>query len=131
MELSRPHVRYIGAAAAAAMAGIYFLIGLSVLDIGGTTSGAGTDQLGFGFSAGAVFLATALLLLLSDRRWVWVVAAAFQVLVYIIYVGASGVREPHFEVWGITLRIVQIPLLIALAYLALKGQGPTAIRHRR
>ena len=119
MGLTRQTVRFIGAVAAALMAGIYFLIGTGVLDIGGTTSGEAPDQLGFGFSAGAVFLLTAALLLLTDRRWVWVLAAVFQVLVLIVYIGASAIREPPFEVWGITLRVIQLPLLLALGWLAL------------
>jgi hypothetical protein len=116
MTTSRQRVRYVGAAFAAGMAAIYFLIGLNVLNIGTTTDGA-TDQFGFGMAAGAAFLLWAALLATVDRRWIWVVGLVFQVLVYVIYVGASGVRVPQFETWGITLRIVQLPLLAALAYL--------------
>ena len=100
MGLSRQGVRYLGAAAAALMAAIYFLIGIGVLDVGGTTSGETPDQLGFGLSAGSAFLLTAALLLLTDRRWVWVIATVFQVLVLVIYIGASAIRVPPFEVWG-------------------------------
>jgi hypothetical protein len=119
MGLSRQGVRYVGAAAAALMAGIYFLIGVGVLDVGGTTSGETPDQLGFGLSAGLAFLVTAALLLLTDRRWIWTVVAVFQVLVLVTYIGASAIRVPPFETWGITLRVIQLPLLLAVAWLAL------------
>ena len=130
MQISRTTVRYVGAAAAALMAVIYFLIGLGVLDIGGTTDGK-TDVFGFGVSAGAAFLLWAVLLALVDRRWLWVVAVAFQVLVYVIYIGASGVRVPQFELWGITLRIIQLPLLVALVYLSLRAPGSSGTRRVR
>ena len=121
MHLARSHIRYIGAAAAATMAAIYYLIGLDILDIGGTTTGQATDSFGFGLSAGTVFLLTAGLLVFTDRRWIWVAATIFQLLVYVTYVGASAIREPAFETWGITLRIVQLPLLMALIYLSVRA----------
>jgi hypothetical protein len=43
---------------------------------------------------------------------------AFQVFVYWAYFNVSKQRTPPFEVWGITLRIIQLPLLGALVYLA-------------
>ena len=123
MHLTRHEVRYVGAALAATMAGIYFLIGLRVLDIGTATSGD-SDPFGFGMSAGAVFLFGAALLVLFDRRWLWALAVVFQLLVYVIYVGAAAIRVPEFEVWGITLRVIQAPLLMALIYLAVKSPDP-------
>jgi hypothetical protein len=131
MGLSRQGVRYLGAAAAALMAGIYFLIGVGVLDIGGTTSGETPDQFGFGFSAGSAFLLTAVLLLLTDRRWIWILAAVFQVLVLVIYIGASAVREPPFEIWGITLRVIQLPLLLAVGWLALDSDPRRSVGPRQ
>jgi hypothetical protein len=119
MYMSRHAVRLVGAALAATMATIYFLIGLGVLDIGTATTGD-SDPFGFGMSAGSLFLIGAALLVLFDKRWLWALAIVFQVLVYAIYVGASAIRVPPFEVWGITLRVIQAPLLLALIYLAVK-----------
>lgn len=124
MHLTRTQVRYTGALAASAMAVIYFLIGLGVLDIGGTKSGETVDLAVFGFSAGLAFLVLALLLALTDRRWLWILATIFQLWVYLIYVSVSGSREPSFELWGITLRIIQVPLLGALVYLSWKAPAP-------
>jgi 4-amino-4-deoxy-L-arabinose transferase-like glycosyltransferase len=58
------------------------------------------------------------LLAFADRRWLWVLATVFQLFVYVIYVAASGGRDPHFELWGISLRVIQLPLLAALIYLS-------------
>lgn len=124
MPLDRRQVRSIGALAAGAMAVLYVLIGLGVLGIGASTSGESVDVAMFGFSAGAAFLILALLLLWTDRRWLWALAAAAQVWVFLVYFMVSGTREPSFEVWGILLRIIQVPLFLALVSLAWKA--PTA-----
>ena len=44
----------------------------------------------------------------------------FQLFVYWAYFDISKTRTPPFETWGIALRIIQIPLLVCLAYLALR-----------
>jgi hypothetical protein len=125
MHLDRRQVRHVGAFASSAMAVIYFLIGLGVLDIGGSSSGEMVDLAAFGFSAGLAFLVIALLLAATDRRWLWVLAAIFQAWVYVIYFSVSGTREPPFEVWGITLRIIQLVLFSVLVYLSWKAPQPT------
>jgi hypothetical protein len=120
MHLTRLDIRHLAALAAAVMSGIYFLIGFSVLDIGGTTTGEATDQLGFGSSAGIAFLVLALLLLFTDHRWLWAIATVVLALIFLTYIGASAIRVPPFEVWGLTLRLIQIPLMVAVGYLAIK-----------
>jgi hypothetical protein len=125
MQVSRQRIRFVGAAASATMAVIYSLIGLRIYDIGGSTTGETVDLGLFGASAGSAFLALAVLLALTDRRWLWIPAVAFQVFVYAIYFGTSGTRVPPFEILGITLRIVQIPLVLALIYLTVKAPMST------
>ena len=120
MGISRRTIRYGAAAVAAIMAAIYFLIGLGVLDVGGSDSDRAFLWV-FGALAGGAFLLGALLLVAVDRRWVWVAGLLFQVFVYWAYVDVSKTRTPPFETWGITLRIVQLPLLVALGYLAIRG----------
>jgi peptidoglycan/LPS O-acetylase OafA/YrhL len=118
MHLDRRRVRLVAASASALMAAIYFLIGLGVLGIGGSKSGEMVDLTVFGFSAGTAFLILAGLLAFTDRRWLWILAAIFQVWVYVIYFGVAGSREPPFEIWGLTLRAIQIALLAGLVYLS-------------
>jgi hypothetical protein len=119
MHVQRRTIRHAAAAVAAAMAVVYFLIGLGVLNVGGS-EGDRAFLWVFGGLAGGAFLLGALLLVAFDRRWLWIVGAIFQVFVYWAYVGVSKTRTPAFETWGITLRIIQLPLLVALTYLALR-----------
>ncbi len=120
--MTRRTSRYGGAAIAIAMAAIYVLIGLNVLRV--VDAQGGTDLLGFGAAAAALFGTGAVLLLLLDRRPLWVIGAILQVLVAAMYVAVAPSREPSFEVWGTTLRILQIPLFAALVYLALHVPVP-------
>jgi hypothetical protein len=111
------------------MAAIYYLIGLGVLNIGGSTTGEMVDLRVFGGGAGTAFLVLATLLFATDRRWIWAIALLFQVFVYLIYVSTSSSREPAFETWGISLRLLQLPVLIGLIYLTIrptKGMSATA-----
>jgi len=126
--LTRKRVRLIAAAAAATMAVIYYLIGLGVLYIGTGKSGEMVDLRVFGGGAGTAFLLLAVLLLTTDRRWIWILAALAQLWVYVIYMAASAGREPPFEIWGITLRILQLPVLAGLVYLSLTPTDHSATR---
>ena len=97
MHVERTTVRLSAAIASAAMALIYFLIGLGVLSVGSSTSGEGVDMFIFGFSAGLFFLLTAGLLALTDNRWVWWAATILQVLIFATYIATSAIRVPSFE----------------------------------
>jgi hypothetical protein len=120
VHLTRKRVRYVAASASSAMAIIYFLIGRGVLDVGASTSGEMVDLAQFGFSAAIAYVVLALALMVTDRRWLWLLATLLMLWVYVIYVSTSGVREPPFEPWGLTLRVIQLPLLLALIYLTWK-----------
>jgi hypothetical protein len=123
----RTRVRVAGAAIAAIMAGIYVLIGLGVLDAGRPTEEQRAGLLFFGLSAGAMFLLGAILLLASDRRRLWIVGAVLQVLVVLAYISVAPTRIPHYEMWGITLRLLQVPLFLALVYLAVRRPDPSTV----
>lgn len=124
MTVNRRTVRFVAAVVAAAMAAIYFLIGLGVLDVGGS-AGDRAGLLAFGAIAGGAFLLGAALLVAFDRRWLWITGALFQVFVYWAYFDVAKSRTPAFETWGITLRIIRLPLLAALVYLALRPAEPS------
>jgi hypothetical protein len=123
MRPTRRKTRYVAAAIATAMALIYLGIGLGVLDIGGSEAEK-AYLIVFGGLAGGAFLLGALLLVRFDRRWLWIVGVAFMVFVYWAYVDVSKTRTPPYELWGITLRIIQLPLLAALIYLAVRPPQP-------
>jgi hypothetical protein len=121
MNLSRTTIRHAGAVVAAVMAVMYFLIGAGILQVVTPNEDPGFLFV-FGAGAGGAFLLGALLLMRFDRRWLWMLGAAFQVFVYWGYFSVAPDRTPAFEPWGITLRIVQVPLLIALLYLAVRPE---------
>lgn len=111
-----PHrrtIRYLGAVAAFAIAVIYFLIGFHLVSV--VTS---SDQ-GFGLFAGVAFAVGALLLLAFDKRVYWVLGFVLQVFVMVVYFSLASQRTPAFELWGIALRILQLPLIAVLASLSL------------
>lgn len=130
MRFDRERPKAIGATASALMAVIYYLIGLGVLRIGGSSTGDPVDLVMFGASAGTGFLVLAVLLLRTDRRWVWVLAAVAQVWVFLVYFLVSGTREPPFETWGIVLRLLQVPLFVVTVLLAWRpaARGTTGTR---
>ncbi|HET7645914.1 MAG TPA: hypothetical protein VFM03_05455 [Candidatus Limnocylindria bacterium] len=121
--MRRRTIRYVAAGLAAAMAAIYFLIGLGVLQVVNGQAGD-PSMLGFGASAGGAFLLGAILLAELDRRWLWIAGALLQVMVVWGYFAIAPDRDPAFEVWGLTLRVIQLPLLAALVWLALRPSDP-------
>jgi hypothetical protein len=40
-----------------------------------------------------------------------------------MYFSLASKRNPHFEMWGIVIRVVQFPLLASLIYLAVTSPG--------
>jgi hypothetical protein len=125
--MSRHAVRLVGAAAAAIMALVYFGIGAGALQVVDPPAAEG-EMLFFGATAGAAFLLGAVLLTTLDRPILWVMGALFQVIVAVMYVVVAQQRTPPFEVWGITLRLLQVPLFAVLVYLAVRSPAAGSAR---
>jgi peptidoglycan/LPS O-acetylase OafA/YrhL len=106
----------VATASAAVMAVIYLLIGTETLHV----IEPATDQPAFGYPAAAAFGALAVVVYQSRRRLVWAAAVLIQVFVAFVYFNLADQRTPPFEVWGVTLRVIQIPLIAALVYLAIR-----------
>lgn len=113
-------VRYVAAAVSAATALLYFGIGVGVLRVVDVARPDGPDMFLFGVSAGGAFALGAVLLLLVDHRGLWLLGALLQVLVIAMYVAISSQRTPPFEAWGLTIKLLQAAVLVALAYLVLR-----------
>jgi hypothetical protein len=106
---ARP-MRLLATGLCGVIAGLYLLIYAGVLSVGEATGG----ELGIlGFAAG-VFAVLALLLWRVHARLLWAAVAVLQVLVIAAYVAISAEREPPFEVWGISIRVLQVALLATL-----------------
>ena len=121
MDLDRKLVRYVGAGISLVMALIYYLIGAGAITVV-TPTPAGDSMLVFGLLAGSAFATGAALLAMYDVRILWIVGLLFQVFVVFTYFAVAPQRDPQFEVWGITLLLIQIPLTVALAYLTFRPQ---------
>jgi hypothetical protein len=116
----RRAIRYLAALLSAGAALVYLLIGFDGIKIVDEAPATGGDLLPFGLLSGAAFGLGAILLVVSDRRVLWILGGLFQVFVIGMYFVVAPQREPAFEPWGIGLKVVQVVLLAALAYLALR-----------
>lgn len=122
----RREIRYAAAAASAVTALLYFGIGAGVLKVVNETSADGPSMFEFGTIAGAAFVLGTLLLLAFDRRVLWLLGALFQVGVIVMYVVVSPQRTPPFETWGILIKVLQVAILAALTYLAMRPRDRRA-----
>jgi hypothetical protein len=117
-------VRYAAAAGAALVTALYLLIGFGVVRVvDGQPAGVVPPLL----IAAALFAALAVLLLTAPRRWVWFAGAALTALVIVGYIAIGADRSPAFEAWGLTVKTVQIALLGALTWLALRRPARSAM----
>jgi hypothetical protein len=121
----RRQVRIFAAAMAATIAVLYMLIGFSLVRVVKLAAGEPSPQLFFGLPAALAFVFGAALLLATDHRWLWILGALLQVLVMFTYFSVAPQRVPSFETWGVLIRVVQVPLLVALGYLAVTWPEPT------
>jgi hypothetical protein len=95
------------------MAAIYLAIAVGMLSVGR----AETGDLGILGVAGGVFGGLAVALLVVRRRWLWIGAALLQVPIFAMYLAVAPERDPHYEVWGVTLRVLQVALFVTLVLL--------------
>jgi hypothetical protein len=115
----RRTVRLGAAAASALVAVLSALIGIGVVSVVTESSADAPPLIIFGLSAGAAFALGAILLVALDRRILWILGALFQVGVIVMYINVAPHRTPPFEMWGITIKILQVLILGALAYLVI------------
>ena len=96
--------------ASGAIALLYALLFLGVLGI----EGASDAERGILGAAAAVFAALAGLLWWRRSRLLWVGAAGLQLLLGWMYLAIAPERDPSFELWGITIRLLSLVLLGAV-----------------
>ncbi len=103
-------IRYLGAVLSVATGILYLLIGLGVLLGGGDNRGR------ILLGAAGLFFILAACLPLWNRRSVYWLGAALQVVCLAGYFVIAPSRTPHFEKWGIVIKILQVALLGVLVY---------------
>ena len=114
--------RYVAIGASLVAAALYVLIGFQVVSIGQAASGGTPDLLGFGLAAGGFFAALALVLVFAQGRLVWVPVAIADLAVIAAYFAMGNLRDPQFEVWGLSVKAAQLVMFGALAYLIYHGR---------
>jgi hypothetical protein len=112
-------VRPVAAIAAAGSAILYYLIGFGVLDIGESTTGGQEELFGFGFAMGTIFLAVTAVTLLATNRGILAAAGLLDAIPLIGYFAMSSLREPPYEVWGLTIKVLQAVTFIAIFVMVL------------
>lgn len=121
---ARTHLRVVAAGLAGAIALVYALIATHVVTVlAGSADTVARDQFGFAAPAALVFVVGAVLLLRYDDLRLWVLGALLQVTIVVMYLGLAPEREPSFELWGVTIRVLQVALFVALARLALQRRN--------
>jgi hypothetical protein len=111
----RQQIRIVAAIASAATTLMYLLIAFHVVAVVQPYA----DQT-WAFAPAAAYALGTALLVVFDRRLLWVLGAVLQVLVIAMYFNVAPQRTPAFEVWGILIRVAQFILLGTLAYLVMR-----------
>jgi hypothetical protein len=95
---------------------LYLLIALQVINVADMT---GKDSPFVPMvAAAAAFWLGAVLLVLVDRWLVWLLGGAVQLAVLIGYLMVAPSRDPHYEAWGLLIKVAQVVILLLLLYLA-------------
>ena len=111
-------VRYAAAALAVLTAIAYFLIAGHVLPVAEVMDRGVTV---FGLISGVGFCLIAVALLFWKRRFVWITVALLQVFAIAMYFVVGRDRTPHYEIWGMLMRIPQVAIFASTVYLALRA----------
>ena len=101
---------------------VYLLIGLGVLFVGESTQEGPNDLFSFGAMMSAISLVGAVVVWRFYGRLAWATVAVFQVIPLIGYVAFASLREPPFELWGMLIKAAQAVVLVAMAYLLVRGE---------
>jgi hypothetical protein len=109
----RSRWQLVGVAASAVIALLYGALYAGVLALEGASAG----ERGILGVAAAVFVILTALLWWKPNRLVLAAGAALQLLLGWMYIAIAPDRDPPFEVWGVSIRVVSLALLIALVSL--------------
>jgi hypothetical protein len=113
-------VRAAAVALAAATTALYAVVGLAVVDISNKAENGPIVPL---VMTAFVFAALTVLLALRPRRVSYLTGAALCAVAIVGYFVIAPSRDPSFEAWGLSIKVVQVVLLAALAWLARRAAG--------
>ena len=121
--------RRVAATASIIAAAVYFLIAMGFVYAQPSDSPtlANGDPRPIMAVAGVVFVLGGVLILVWDKRLVYVPGIVLQVIVLVGYVIAAPERIPSYEFWGLLCKVAQVVVLFALAYLVLTTREATGL----
>lgn len=114
--MSRPRIRQLAAVLSVTTAVLYFVIATETVRV---VDGSDEPNVVF-LVAGILFLAAAFVIVRVDRRLSWLLLAGFDAFIIWAYFQVAADRTPAFEIWGVSLRVPQLLLLVALIYLLVR-----------
>lgn len=88
---------------------------------------AGPIKLGFSLAMGVVFAIVAVVVFFFGQRRVWELVGLLDLGAITGYFIVAPSRDPHFELWGIAIKAVQVVLLAALGYLIIQDRRASAV----
>jgi len=116
----RPMLQRVATGIAGGIALLYALLYAGVLEI----PGASAEELGTLGVAAVVFAVLAALLWWRRSRLLWAGTVAIQVVMGWMYLAIASERDPSFEVWGISIRVLSLGLVVALVALLVTDRRP-------
>jgi hypothetical protein len=108
------------------IAALYALLYAGVLELPGANDG----ERGILGVAAAVFAMLAVALWRYRGRLLWSAAVLLQLGLGWMYLAIAPERDPSFEVWGLTIRALSIPLVVTLVGLLVLHHRDRAQRRR-
>lgn len=126
--VTKPVIRYVAAAVSAAVAVVYILIAFGAITVVSTAPQSGDWVIPA--AAGIAFGTLAVLLVVTQNRIVMALGAAMSVLTIVGYFVVAPHRTPSIEIWGISIKVAQAVLVVALGYLAVARSEPATGRRQ-
>jgi hypothetical protein len=120
LPAARRRMQRIAAAGCALVAVGYLLTGTGLIAVTADQPPGAIPPL---LIAAALFGALALGSLRGARRGLWIAGAALQMLVIAGYVAVAAERTPPYEVWGVTLKVLQVALLVVFGWLVIRRES--------
>jgi hypothetical protein len=123
-------LRILAAAMSLVAAAVYFLLAAKLVYVQQADSPTlkNGDITPIMLAAGAAFVFGAVLLVLFDKRVVYVPGAILQVIVLVGYVMAAPERIPSYEFWGLLCKAAQVVVLVTLVYLTVRPRAVPSMR---